>query len=546
MKAVYKLLIGITVSLIGLSVSAQDMPEIQLPSLSLEVEDKHQIVTDILIKDISLPDIKFDSIDKPDFTDIIKVDLEETLPAISAGEDRGHPIDAVIKFGYGLNNNVLADFSLFVKNINPNISVRYLREARESMFIDKPDETFSSSLDDLQTQILYNTSRFSLGSEVGFYQKNYSLQNNSAYERLNKKALNVDIGPSLKFNNNNDLTFRMFNSFLFFNAQGRTDETLRRADFAYLMQTDVVYSQVLAGQHFLTTHAGYDFTIDEAKITGSTSPDLSSDTADIFFNNIKTGINYSTLLFDCFLIKASAEFLGTFRDATFYWYIVPNVKLGYNFRDYFSCYVEGGANLIKRPDQYWYKSNDYVVYHSDAVPGYKWYVKTGIRGAATGWFSQYTDFEFAYNMGGLDWTLTNKSEHLYSVTKRDWTEINIGAGIVFSVKQYLEITAEWKHYFWQKSFFAASDNVTAEIRAMIPKAGMTFGLEFKGGFNRRDTNGSLMGNIYLLNGLIDWNWHERLGLGIQLHNMLYFQQYQLMQGYDEAGFEFIIYMKIGF
>ncbi|MBR6062440.1 MAG: hypothetical protein IKP67_10225, partial [Spirochaetales bacterium] len=417
MKAVYKLLIGITVSLIGLSVSAQDMPEIQLPSLSLEVEDKHQIVTDILIKDISLPDIKFDSIDKPDFTDIIKVDLEETLPAISAGEDRGHPIDAVIKFGYGLNNNVLADFSLFVKNINPNISVRYLREARESMFIDKPDETFSSSLDDLQTQILYNTSRFSLGSEVGFYQKNYSLQNNSAYERLNKKALNVDIGPSLKFNNNNDLTFRMFNSFLFFNAQGRTDETLRRADFAYLMQTDVVYSQVLAGQHFLTTHAGYDFTIDEAKITGSTSPDLSSDTADIFFNNIKTGINYSTLLFDCFLIKASAEFLGTFRDATFYWYIVPNVKLGYNFRDYFSCYVEGGANLIKRPDQYWYKSNDYVVYHSDAVPGYKWYVKTGIRGAATGWFSQYTDFEFAYNMGGLDWTLTNKSEHLYSVTK---------------------------------------------------------------------------------------------------------------------------------
>ncbi|MBP5705811.1 MAG: hypothetical protein J6W76_00895, partial [Spirochaetales bacterium] len=245
---------------------SQELPEIQLPNLLLDVEDKRQLVSDFVLDDTVVTPITIDTLDKPDFSQSIKIDLEETLPSRTDTDDKSDPVDAVIKFGYGLNNNILADFSIFVKSINPQISVHYLRQARESMFIDKQDEYYGSSLDDLQAQILYNNNKFSLGSEIGFYQKKHSLQDNSIYGDLTKQVLNVDVGPSLKFNNNNDLRLRVFNSFLFFNTQGKTDAKLFRNDFAYLLQSDLVYSQVLGNNHFITTHAGYDFNYDQAQI----------------------------------------------------------------------------------------------------------------------------------------------------------------------------------------------------------------------------------------------------------------------------------------
>ena len=55
-----------------------------------------------------------------------------------------------------------------------------------------------------------------------------------------------------------------------------------------------------------------------------------------------------------------------------------------------------------------------------------------------------------------------------------------------------------------------------------------------------------MNNIYLLNAGVDWNWQERFGLGIKFNNILYFQKHQIMQSYDEIGFGFLAYLKIGF
>ncbi|MBP7552748.1 MAG: hypothetical protein KA885_04920, partial [Spirochaetes bacterium] len=522
-----------------------DSPDILLPKIDIEIEDKRQLTLDILIKDTKLPDIKFEAITKPEFSDIIKIDLEATLPERVESPDKIKPIDAIILFGYGLNNNLLADFSIFIKEINPIVSIHYLREAKENFWIERSDVKNSMSMDDFRAELLYNYKKFNLGTELGYFEKSYDLQDQSVYKNLKKRILNIDLGPSLKFDYQNDLTFRVFNSLMFLNAFGKNDASISRADLGYLLQTDLAYSQVFSNNHFITAHIGYDFNYLESKTNGTIGSFTGAYSND-FFNNIKTGISYSTMLKESFLIKASAEFLGSFRDYEFFWYILPYAKFGYSFYDYFHCYIEGGASLIGKPDQYWFKNNDYTIFPNSATPGYKWFGKTGLKGSLTGWFSGYTDLEVAYNMYGLDWALVSTEEALYTMQKREILDLNLAVGITFNVKQYLEITTEWKHSFLERNYFTPTDMVKAHVKWGAPKIGLTFFLDFIGQFLRKDTTETDMGNVYLLNGGIDWNWRERFGLGILFNNIIYFQHYQLMKYYDESGFEFIIYMKIGF
>ncbi|MCK4797739.1 MAG: hypothetical protein KAT05_10170, partial [Spirochaetes bacterium] len=323
-----------------------------------------------------------------------------------------------------------------------------------------------------------------------------------------------------------------------------------RADFDYILQTDIVYTQVFGNNHFFTSHIGYDFNYLDT-LTDEGKEDLASQHNNYFFNNIKAGAGYSTTLKDSFLLKTSIDFLGMFRGTEFFWYILTINKFGYSFQDYFHCYIEGGGKLIEKPEQFWFKEHDYVIFPADIIPGYHWFVKTGIKGSFTGWFSANTDFEFAYNQYAFDWDTSSNEEKLYTLKSFSFMELNLAAGIKFNVKEYFELKIDWLHSFYKKDIFLrmhlrARDNLLTSIKWAIPKIGLSFFITFEGRFYRLDLDNKEMGNIYLMNAGIDWSWQERIGLGTKFNNILYFQNYQLMPGYDEPGFEVLGYIKVGF
>lgn len=525
----------------------ENIPDIMLPKEDVKIEDLKVFDVEIKLSDTALPEIKTESIPKPDITENIKIDLEKTLPEKIESPEKQKPIDAQILFGYGLNNHLLADFSIFVRNLNPLISIRYLRDARETQWFDRKDQKIPTSLDDLNAELLYSYKNFSIGTELGYFAHSYGLQDKSSYADFTKRILTIDTGPSLKFNFQNDITLRLLNSFLFTETSGENDndDVIKRSDFDYLLDADLIYSQVFGSNHFFKAHAGYNFNYLDSFRDGDGR--LFNDLyVNYFYNGIKAGINYSTLLADSFLIKASADFLGLFRDKEFFWYLLPYGKFGYNFRDYFQTYIEGGGKLNKNPDQFWYKENDYVIYPVGITPGYHWFTKTGLKGSYTGWISAHTDFEFAYNMDGFNWEYSDKEEKLYTLVKRSFYEINLEAGITFNFKEFLEINIEWIHYFYEKTSFTGQDNLLAKVTWGVPKIGLSFFVEFDGRFYRVDIDGDLLGNIYLLNAGLDWTWQKRIGAGAKFTNIIYIANYQKMAGYDLPGFEFIAYLKIGF
>ncbi|OHD22450.1 MAG: hypothetical protein A2086_06935 [Spirochaetes bacterium GWD1_27_9] len=523
----------------------EDIPSILLPKVDIEIEDKKEISFDIKISESKVTDVSFDIAIKPDLTKNIKIDLEDTLPKRIDSPEKQKAIDAIVLFGYGLNNNLLADFSIFIKDINPKVSISYVRNYIENYWIDKPQQKNFYSLDNLKSQILFSQKNFNIASDLGYFAKSYDLQSKSGYSILRKKIFNVDATPSLKFKYQNDLTFRMQNSFLFNNLSGRENISISRDDFDYLLNTDITYSQVFALSHFFSGYVGYDFNYTDSNSSGNYLT-FSGKYNRRFFNSIKAGASYNTIIKESFFIKGMVDFLGLFKDTEFFWYLLPFGKFGYSFLEYFYCYVEGGGELSKKPDQFWFKENDFVVYPQEIVPGYRWYGRTGLKGSVLGWFSATTDFEVIYNMGGIDWELLTKEENLYILKKRDFLEINLSASINFNYKQYIDIKAEWKHYFYDNTHFNGRDKLFVETKFFIPKTGLSFLINFTGLFYRLDLLDKEMNNIYLLNAGVDWNWQERFGLGIKFNNILYFQKHQIMQSYDEIGFGFLAYLKIGF
>ena len=85
--------------------SQDDIPTINLPKIELEIEDKRKIEVELKSEEIKMDFTLFTEIEKPEFTSLIKVDLEKTLPERVESPDKQKPVDAIVTFGYGLNNN---------------------------------------------------------------------------------------------------------------------------------------------------------------------------------------------------------------------------------------------------------------------------------------------------------------------------------------------------------------------------------------------------------------------------------------------------------
>jgi hypothetical protein len=548
MKKIYFLfLINILITAVSFPIFADaDAPSIILPKIDIEMQDIRELQISMGLEESKIPEIRFDTIPRPDFTEALKIDLEKTLPEKIDSPQKQKPIDAVITFGYGLNNRLLADFSIFIKQYNPKVSINYHREALETYWFNRPEIKNSYSIDDLESQLLFSYKIFELGAELGYYAKSYDLQKVSAYNGLAKKILSIDLGPSLKFNNQNDLTLRVLNTFLFNTLNGEvSSDQVKRDDLDYMLQTDIVYTQVFGSNHYFTADVGYDFNYLSAITQGNTG-DLVRSNKRYFFNSIKAGLSYSTTIKDAFQLKATTDFVGMFRGTEFFWYLIPLARFGYSLQDFFQCYVEGGAKLIEKPGRYWFKDKDYVILPADITPGYHWFAKTGVKASYTGWISVYIDFEYAYNMNGLDWAYSLKTEKLYTLTKRSFHEADLDAGLIFNARDIFECKVDWLHRFLGRMTFDSQDELSVKMTWAVPKTGLSFLLEFDGKFFRTDLKGKLINNVYLMNTGIDWNWHERIGVGTKFYNILYFQQYQIMPGYDEPGFGFLAYVKVGF
>jgi len=530
-----------------LKISAQQgAPDIIIPQIEIKLEDIKKIETDIKIeesKGITLEELK---IPKPEFTEKIKIDLEKTLPEISKEPDKQKPVDAVITFGYGLNNFLFADFSLFVKQFNPNVAIHYLRESKENLWFNRTDIKNPTSKDDLDAQILFNYKNFSINSDIGYYSYSFKLQEKSLYDLYIKRILNVDAGPTIRFKNQNELTINLFNSFLFKDITGEIDnDDISRDAFGYILQTDVIYSQIFGSNHFFSAHAGYDFNYLFDVISSKNSV-LKKDYDDFIFNNIKAGVNYSTTFKDAFSIKGSFDFLGLFRGTEFFWYLLPMVNLGFNLKEYFYFYIEGGNKLEEKPDKFWFKKYDFVIYPIELAPGSHWYAKAGATAAYPGWIKGTVDFEFAYNLNAFNWDKPNKDENLYSLIKATFIEMNLNAELDFTFKDYVEILLRWTHRFYERMFLIPRDELYAKVKWGIPKIGLFFFVDFTAKFLRIDTEYFDIPNLYLLNAGIDWNYQERIGLGAKFGNILFFSRNIIFPDYDEPGFEFLIYLKIGF
>ena len=113
--------------------TAENAPsEILLPEIDINIQDMKEIHVDTLEDSGEFLNIELDPLVKPEITQSIKVDLEKTLPAKLDAPDKKKPVDAQIKFGYGANNNMVADFSVFIRELNPNIAVTYSRRAKDN------------------------------------------------------------------------------------------------------------------------------------------------------------------------------------------------------------------------------------------------------------------------------------------------------------------------------------------------------------------------------------------------------------------------------
>lgn len=521
---------------------SSDEPQIKLPQVDINIEDKKDLKTDLSYNIDELLKVEVDSIIKPEITDSIKIDLEKTLPDRIDSPDKIKPVDALIKFGYGLNNNLAADFSIFIKEFNPLIAVTYSRRAKDNFWFEERNRRNAYSSDVLNADLTYYKSFFTLNSNIGYAGKSYSLQNQSIYSSLDKKILSLDLNPYIKFNSRNDLSLIVHNSFFFNNTNdGKTTDMAYRNDFDYLLDADLIYSQVIMNNNYLSFHSGYEFNLFD-----SLTDSIVKKSSRYLFNNAKTGISYSGILKDTFSLNADFDFEGVWRGNEFFWYILPTLKLGYNFKDYMSCYVEGGSSMLQKPGREWFAEHEFVVVPEEIIPGYHWYGKTGIKGMFAGFITGYTDLEFSYNHNGTGWELLSLEEKLFSLVQRDYFSLKLNAGVSASYRQYVKFTTKWSHEFLDKAKMEAADTLNARIDFGIPKVGMGFYAEFNGSFLRKGIDNESINNIYHVNAGLSWSYMERFGLGADFCNIAYFQRDQIKTYYDEPGFEFIVYMKIGF
>lgn len=537
--------------------SLETQPEIKLPQIEINIQDNKEIKADLTDNNEILFDVEIDPLIRPEMTEAIKIDLEKTLPERIHMPNKKKPIDALIRFGYGPNNNMMADFSIFIKEFNPMIAINYSRRAKDNYWIDEPKRRNFYSMDNLNADVTYNKSFFNVNANLGYYATNYSLQNQSVYDSFGKKILNVDLNPYLKFSNKNDLSFVVHNTFLFTDLNdGETLNTSLKNNFGYFLESDLIYSQIILNENYFNFNIGYDLNYFDSLTSGKLE-----ERGRWLFHKLKIGASYSGIFKDAWFLSGKLDFQalwkggelneGVWQDITelknpFHWYLLPSIGGGYNFKDYFSCYLEGGAKLIHKPERDWFLKNEYALLPEDVVPGYHFFGKTGIKGIFSGYFSGYTEFEFAYNWGGYDWKENNSLEKLFTVEKKDYFELKLKMGLTAAYRQIVKFNVEWEHSFLEKIAFDAGDIVKTKLDLGVPNTGLTFFIQFSGQFRRVDDRNSPMAPLYLLDAGIDWSYIERFGLGAEFQNILYFQKHQIKRHYDEPGFECLVYMKIGF
>lgn len=542
MKKIFLVLVPVFFVFSMYAQSDDDIPIMNLPEVSIDIEDRREVFFDIFDDETNLLDLEIDRIEQPDFTDEIRVDLEKTLPQQIVDKDSGGSVDALIKFGYGLNNYLLADFSIFIKEINPKIAINYLREAKEQYWVDFPDERNPYSKDELTSELYFQYNLLSLNANLMYFNESIYLQEESVYDDLTKRLLTIDLSPSIKFKYQNDLTLFVNNSFFFTDAiSSGSDIFNKRFNFDYFLDFDLIYSQVFLINHNFSVHGGYEF-----YSYRQTAQGVLENTDPYFGHLIKTGATYSGLFKDSFLLRANLDFYGYIQEEKFNWYLIPNLRAGYNYLEFFQCYIEGGAKYLGKQNRQWFTDEQYAVMSKDLLPGYRWYAKTGVKSMVSNWFEAETDLTFNFDWDGFDWRLTSDEERLYTYEKREKYELNINTEMKFNYKQYFETSVSYKHYFLDRSRFNASSQSGIKIKAGIPNVGLSFTTDFEMHFYRKDIDDNTMPPLFLLNAGLDWSYKELFGFGIVAENLIYIDRYQRKTGYDEPGVELLIYLKIGF
>lgn len=532
----------ILIFLSALLVADEDLPEIIIPEIDIKIED---------IKKIDLPvtpekeknEINI-QLPLPEIDDKINIDLEKILPSIEK-EIKIKALDVSLLLGYGLNHHFYADFSLFIKNIMPKVSLHYLRESKENIWFDELKKN-PISKDDLNAQIAYNYKNFFLSTTGSFYSYSYKPGDNTIYDLNIKRFFYIDINPSVKFKYNNDLSLNIFNSFIFNEAQGKyEDKNVNHNNFSYFLNTQLIYNQIFLNIHSFSFKLGYNFNYlyDFLK---SRNDKLLDDYSHFFFNSFNAGIDYSTVLKESFQIKGAFTFSGLFKDKEFYWYILPLGNFGYFLKEFFYAYIEGGGKLEEKPSTTWFKKYNYTFMPISLIYGNNWYAKTGVAATLPGWIRGNIDFEFAYKHITFNWKKINKVEDFYILENSRLIELNLYTGVIFNYREYINITINWIHKFYQRMFFIPQDELIILVKSIISETGLAFYLEFSANFVRFNTEYQIINNLYVLNSGLEWNYKEKIGVGIKGNNLLFFNENNFFPEYEDRALEILGYLKIAF
>ncbi len=533
-------------SLCLLSLSFMYSDEIELPELNLNLIDNKTFNIEILNDQAAFPVLKYSILPRPSFSEEIKLDLEKILPDKSETVESQKPVNAQLNLGYGLNNELLVSFALFLSDMNPKISLNYIRKTYERNRIDRPDDTSSaSSIDHVSVGLISNYKQFSVFGKLDFFNKNYGLQGlSAAYNEQTKRLINLDISPSFKFNNRNELTYKLETDIIMIeNSPNESFKSLNQ--FTVFVRNDFLFTQVFTDNQVLQATLGYNF-----NYMNNSENDRNyyfyGNISDIFYNEIKTTLSYQTIIKDAFLIQGLLDIRFLFRDTTFHWYINPFVKLEYNLHEYFSCSVEGGSLINERPDENFILKNDYSLLSTKVLPGYRWFADTGLTASVLEWFKITTNFEYAFNMSGTNLTIIDPNQRLVSHINREFHELNINAGLFFTVKGILNIKASWEHRFLEVPAYTGRDRLSAEIRCTFSNVGIDFFVDGKFDFVVRDYAGILMGNKYEVGTGFDFSKNEAFAIGFKFSNIAFQQEQRTIAGYFDRGINGIIYIKIGF
>ncbi len=521
--------------------------EIDLPEINLSIIDNRSFEITVSGIEGSIPELELNILPEPDFTEDIKVDLEQILPDISENIENRKKVNAQVEVGYGLNNELFLSMALFLTEANPQISLTYLRSTYDRNRIELANDFSSrSSIDHITAGIITEYNRFNLYANFEFFNKSYGLQNLSEhFAAQTKRIITTSITPTLNFNFQNQLNYKLDVAAVMIENQPVSSSINSLNQFEVLLRNEIAYSQVFGDNHIFQVSAGHNFAYINSSLNDSMLY-FTGDTSNIFYNEIATKASYRTVLAESFMIIGEIDIRLLFIDTEFFWYINPYTKFEYNYEEYFSCFIEGGSIINERPDEKFIIKNDYTTISHRVNPGYRWFAKTGLSGSLVEWFKLTTDFEYAFNMNGLDYEVQSDNIRLASIYNREFHEINLEASFLFTFKGVFNIKAEWKHFFLDRTAYTGQDQLNLEIKTIFKTIGIEFYADATLDFNTIDHNRNSTGHKFMIGTGFTFSNGESFAIGIRLNNIGYFQEQKTIGGYNDRGINGIAYIKIGF